>query len=77
MSHIETGNTKLSLPVLVQLSKALDLRADDLLFESIHSRSTDILKETAELLGNCTPQQFCFMKELIQAAQLSMNKYLL
>ena len=34
MSHIETGNTKLSLPVLVDISKALDVRSDDLLFDS-------------------------------------------
>ena len=33
MSHIETGNTKLSLPVLVALAAALEVRTDDLLFE--------------------------------------------
>ena len=31
MSHIETGNTKLSLPVLVKLSEELSVRTDDLL----------------------------------------------
>ena len=31
MSHIETGNTKLSLPVLVSLAGALGVRTDDLL----------------------------------------------
>ena len=33
MSHIETGSTKLSLPVLAALSDALDVRADVLLHE--------------------------------------------
>ena len=32
MSHIETGNTKLSLPVLVSLAEALEVRTDELLF---------------------------------------------
>lgn len=34
MSHIETGNTKLSLPVLVDLSQALGVSTDTLLFSS-------------------------------------------
>lgn len=34
MSHIETGNTKLSLPVLVDIAKTLEVRTDDLLFDS-------------------------------------------
>ena len=33
MSHIETGNTKLSLPVLVELACALGVQSDDLLFD--------------------------------------------
>ena len=34
MSHIETGNTKLSLQVFVDITRALDISADDLLSES-------------------------------------------
>ena len=33
MSHIETGNTKLSLPVLVALATALETRVDELLYD--------------------------------------------
>ena len=33
MSHIETANTKLSLPVLVDLACALGVRTDDLIFD--------------------------------------------
>ena len=32
MSHIETGSTKLSLPVLADLSKALGVSSDEILF---------------------------------------------
>ena len=34
MSHIETANTKLSLPVLVDLACALGVRTDDLIFDN-------------------------------------------
>lgn len=35
LSHIETANTKLSLPVIVGIANALDTSVDDLLRESI------------------------------------------
>lgn len=35
MSHIERGNTKLSLPVLVEISKALEVQTDQILFEPL------------------------------------------
>ena len=38
MSHIETGNTKLSLPVLVDLAEILDVRTDDLLYDRPNSQ---------------------------------------
>ena len=34
MSHIETGNTKLSLQVLVDIAAALEVRTDDLLHDN-------------------------------------------
>ncbi len=75
MSHIETGNTKLSLPVLVLLAEALEVRTDDLLFENADTSCTATTNEILELLDRCTPHQLRFLKELIQAAQISMNKY--
>lgn len=33
MSHIETGGTKLSLPVLVEIAKSLNVSTDNLLFQ--------------------------------------------
>ena len=38
MSHIETGNTKLSLPVLVSLADALEVGTDDLLLDRKSTR---------------------------------------
>ena len=46
MSHIETGNTKLSLPVLVAISLALEVQTDDLLFEAANPSRSGSLYET-------------------------------
>ncbi len=75
MSHIETGNTKLSLPVLVLLAEALEVRTDDLLFDNADASITAATNEIMEILERCTPQQLRFMKDLIHSTQISLNKY--
>ncbi len=76
MSHIETGNTKLSLAVFAKLAKALGCRADDLLFErpasSKHISSENILMT----LDSCTLQQLLIIEEIIVAAKRSLDKNL-
>ena len=53
MSHIETANTKLSLPVLVDLACALGVRTDDLIFDKDTLGKDELLEEiTLELDGD-------------------------
>ncbi len=75
MSHIETGNTKLSLSVLVLLAQVLEVRTDDLLFERSNKSYTAAIDEIAAILEKCTPQQLRFMQEMMRAAQISLDKY--
>ena len=56
MSHIETGNTKLSLQVLVDIAKILNVQTDDLLFDSKNDK-TIAIQEIAESLETCDAQQ--------------------
>ncbi len=76
MSHIETGNTKLSLPVLVDIAEALQVRTDELIYDqsiaSLNTASGDI----AAVLDSCTPQQAKVLADLVKALKLSMDKYL-
>ena len=51
MSHIETGNTKLSLPVFVDIAAALEVRTDDLLDNSTAVTSSGSLDETSAFFG--------------------------
>ena len=75
MSHIETGNTKLSLPVLVDIAAVLEVRTDDLL--NNHSPITGtVLSEIAAILESCSAQQSKVIADVVKATKLSMDKYL-
>ncbi len=76
MSHIETGNTKLSLNVLVLLACALEVRTDDLLFDQVATGHGSTTEEITAILKDCTTQQLQFIKELTHTAQVSIRKYL-
>lgn len=57
MSHIETGNTKLSLPVLVAMAEALEVRADDLLFDEQRASRDAVCAEIEGVLEDCTVRE--------------------
>ena len=52
MSHIETGSTKLSLPVLVELSKVLNVKTDSLLFNSACTNNEGTIKLLQQAILN-------------------------
>ena len=76
MSHIETGNTKLSLPVLVDLAAALEVRTDDLLSGEVSSGASTAMNEIAAVLERCTAKEARVLTDVVKAAKLSMDKYL-
>lgn len=75
MSHIETGNTKLSLPVFVDIAAALDVRTDDLL-DSRTITTSVAMEEIAAVLDRCNAQEAKIISDIVKAAKLSMDKYL-
>lgn len=74
LSHIETGNTKLSLAVLVDLSKVLDVHTDDLLFDSPTGRNA-ALEELSEVLDACSTQQVRIIVDTAKALKISLDKH--
>ncbi|MBR3867319.1 MAG: hypothetical protein IKM54_05965 [Butyricicoccus sp.] len=50
MSHIETANTKLSLPVFVAIAEVLDVRADDLLYDDAPADSGTVRSSLQKIL---------------------------
>lgn len=75
MSHIETGNTKLSLSVLVEISRALNVRTDDLLFDSPSCKDISV-NEINEIIDTCTPEELRVIVDTVGALKASFNKHL-
>ena len=75
MSHIETGNTKLSLPVFVDIANALEVRTDDLLGNPSVTTST-CLDEIAAVLERCSAQEAKVIADVVKATKRSIDKHL-
>lgn len=76
MSHIETGNTKLSLPVLVSLAETLEVRTDELLFDESPAERGTVLEEIDRLLATCTTQQLKIAADVLTTTVVALKKYL-
>ena len=76
MSHIETGNTKMSLSVLVKLAVSLDVATDAILFENIENIRDSVGNEIVELLNSCTASEMCVLRDVLKATKASLEQYM-
>ena len=76
MSHIETGYTKLSLPVLVDLACALGVRTDDLIFDKDSMGRDELLEEIALELDGCSKEQLLALRQILASSKDAIHKYL-
>lgn len=76
MSHIETGNTKFSLSVLVLTAEKLVSRTDDLLYDDPPVSRTAEVEELVRALNGCSDREIRFVKELAASAIWAKNKKL-
>lgn len=76
MSHIETGNTKLSLPVLVDIAATLEVRTDDLLFDVPTLSVSAVLEDITATLDSCTVAEAKVIADVVRATKISLDKYL-
>lgn len=76
MSHIETGNTKLSLPVFVELADTLEVRTDDLLSDNSPTARSVSIDAIIRTLDTCTTQQIKIIEDILPAIKTAFNKYL-
>ena len=75
VSHIETGITKLSLPVIVKIADALDVRVDSLLYDEPRGGVSIAVDEIAAILEGCDAAQARFIADLVRAAKQSLDVY--
>ncbi len=73
MSHIETGSTKLSLPVLTALAGALHVQVDTLLSDA---PETTAAGDIQAILRSCTEPQARIIADIVRAAKQSMDRNL-
>lgn len=66
MSHIETGNTKLSLAVLADLSAALEVSTDKILFGKDDEKDLYDWTEINRIMGGCSQKQLSILCELVE-----------
>lgn len=74
LSHIETGNTKLSLPVFVDIAEALSVQTDELLYDT-PSINLSTKAEILNVLDSCSTQDFYILRDIINATKYSLDKY--
>lgn len=76
MSHIETGNTKLSLPVFLDLAAALEVRTDDLLDDAPRATTSAAMEEISSVLEQCSAQEARVIADVVKAVKRSMDQNL-
>ena len=76
MSHIETGTTKLSLPVLVDLADALGVGTDDILSIRTGNDKKEAIDNIYSLLASCDNRQAKIIEEIIISTKAAMDAYL-
>lgn len=72
MSHIETGHTKLSLPVFVALARALEVRLDDLMEQPI-VRAEGFYEDVNRVLDTCSQEQAQVIADVVKTLKSSMD----
>ena len=75
MSHIETGNTKLSLAVLVKIADALSVQTDALVYDAPQINRTVMTDEISDILNSCDPEELKIVTDVIKALKVSLEKH--
>lgn len=74
MSHIETGNTKLSLPVFVRIAEVLEIQTDDLLYDK-NEKAGRSLDELMEILDQCSAKEVRIITDIAKATKIALDKH--
>lgn len=73
MSNIENANTKLSVPVLIDIANALECDSDVLLCGSLLNNKHSSIKIITELLSDCTKDERVVIIDTIQALKNTLK----
>lgn len=74
MSNIETGNSKLSLPMAVSLANALSVSVDEFLCDSVIHSKEIFSYEIQTLLEDCDDYEIRILADLLKAAKSAIRR---
>lgn len=75
MSHIETANTKLSLPVFIQISKVLEVQTDALLYDEPKETVSTAFEDISAILEGCDTRQARIIAEIVKTTKQALDLY--
>jgi len=73
ISHIETGATKLSFKVLIDIINALNISADELLRNHIYQSKHVLKDELAEMMEDCNVEETRIIVDTIKTLKSSLR----
>lgn len=73
-SHIETGNTKASLPSLVKIACALEVSLDDLMVDSLTQTRNVSIREMNLLLADCSDKECRALLRIMEAGKEAIRQ---
>jgi transcriptional regulator with XRE-family HTH domain len=73
ISHIETGNTKMSIKTFIAIINALNLSSDELLRNHLQKAKHVFEGELAEIIGDCTDDEARIIADTAKALKLSLR----
>ncbi|MEW9125141.1 MAG: helix-turn-helix transcriptional regulator [Thermotaleaceae bacterium] len=73
-SHIETGNTKVSLPSLVKLANVLRVTLDELVCDSIIKSKAVFEGELAKTISDCNEVEIRIISDVAKTLKESMRE---
>ena len=76
MSHIETANTKLSLPVFVKIAEVLETQSDALLYDEPRNCVNTAWNDIADILDACDAKKARIIADILKATKQSLDTYL-
>lgn len=76
MSHIETGNTKMSLPVLAAIAVALNVSTDSILFDEKRESKSNATAEIQSELEDCSLTELKIINDVVRSTKVSLRKHL-
>lgn len=74
ISHIETGNTKLSLPTIVKIANALAVSVDELLCDSVIQSKEIYANEISDQVMDCNEKESRFISEIVKTTKAAIRR---